>query len=136
MTRAGSLVLDAQPVIALLRDEPAAGSVQARIESAASGGHVLISAVNWSEVLAYARRTVGPHDTARFVAQLDVVPVRVVDVGAVLADRAAAIRVEHRLALGDSFAAALALLTGLPLLTADVDFGRLASDGLEVELPG
>ena len=27
-------------------------------------------------------------------------------------------------------------LTGLPLLTADADFGRLASDGLEVEFPG
>lgn len=136
MSATGSLVLDAQPLIAMLAKEPGSRQVRMRIESAASTGEVLISAVNWSEVLAHAMRTLGAEETARFVGQFDLVPVRVVDVGPVLAGRAAAIRVAHRLSLGDSLAAALALATGLPLLTADADFQRLAAEGLALELVG
>lgn len=136
MSTGGALVLDAQPVVALMRDEPSAEAVQLRIEAAAASGEVLICAVNWSEVLAFGMRSLGAEETARFVGQLDLVPVRVVEAGAVLAGRAAAIRVAHRLSLGDSFAAALALATGLPLLTADADFGKLTADGLEVDMIG
>jgi len=132
----GSLVLDAQPLVAMLAKEPTRRQVRLRIEAAAASGEVLISAVNWSEVLAFGIRSLGAEQTARFVGQFDLVPVRVVDVGRAVAGRAAAIRVAHRLSLGDSFAAALAMTTGLPLLTADADFARLAADGLRLEFVG
>ncbi len=130
------LVVDAQPIVALVRGEPGATQVAARLIDALSRGSVVMSAVNWCEVMYLTRRHAGPQAAAEVAARLERLPVSVVDADVSLAGFAAAIKSDHRMGLGDSFAAALAMVTGLPLLTADADFLPLAEHGLKLDWLG
>ena len=132
----GTLVADAQPIIAVLGGEPQATAAEDRLRRGAADGDVLISAVNLCEVLYMARRRSEVFTTARAWALLHRVPVAVVGVGPELAAHAAEMKVRYRLGLGDSFAAALAVMTGSPLLTGDADFLPLAEHGLTIEWVG
>lgn len=131
-----ALVVDAQPLVALLAGEPSMPLVRARLREWAADGDILISAVNWAEVLYIARRRAGAFASARADAMLRRVPISVVDVGAGLASHAAELKTRHTLGLGDSFAAALAIATNSPLLTGDADFLPLAEHGLAIEWVG
>ena len=95
-----------------------------------------MSAVNWCEVMYLIRRYAGPRAAAGVAARLERMPIAVVDVDVSLAGFAAALKSDHRLGLGDSFAAALAMMTKLPLLTADADFLPLAQHGLKLDWLG
>lgn len=128
------VVLDAYALVGLLHDEPCAERVQRALERALSTGHPLpISSVNWCEVV-YAIRRRRPHEeTSAAISVLDALPIAVVDADRDLAARAAVLKAEHGLGLGDSFAAALALRLNMPLMTGDPDFGPLRDAGLELE---
>jgi uncharacterized protein with PIN domain len=132
----GTLVTDAQPLVALLANERTAPLVHRRLQEWVADGDVLISAVNWCEVVYAALRRTDVFTTTRAEALLGAVPVRAVNVGPELATYAAEIKVAHRLGLGDCFAAALALMTDSPLLTGDADFLPLAEHGLSIEWVG
>jgi PIN domain nuclease of toxin-antitoxin system len=130
---ANAVVLDAQPLVALVAAEPIAPKVIERLRAHLLNGDALICAVNWCEVLYLAKRCAGIDAAARMAGLLQLVPVRVVDVDASMAGRAALIKADHGLGLGDSFAAALSLTTGFPLLTRDADFLPLSRDGLVID---
>ncbi|MDZ4655042.1 MAG: PIN domain-containing protein [Coriobacteriia bacterium] len=132
----GSVVLDAQPLVALVLDEPSAGYVADRLRGFVGEEHALISAVNWCEVIYATRRVAGEHMAARVAALMERAGISVVDVDRTLAGFAASVKAEHRLGLGDSFAAGLALATGLPLLTGDSDFLPLEEHGLQLDFIG
>ncbi|MDP2233397.1 MAG: PIN domain-containing protein [Actinomycetota bacterium] len=94
--------------------------------------NAVISAVNWCEVLYFARRAGAAYEAASPMGMLESLPLRVVSVDADIAGYAAAIKSEFRLGLGDCFAAALATALRAPLLTGDSDFIPLQEHGLEV----
>lgn len=110
--------------------------VRERLRRWTIDGDVVVSAVNWCEVVYVTRLKGDPFSTARAEALLSRVPISVVGVGPELATYAAEMRVMHRLGLGDSFAAALAIMTGSPLLTGDADFLPLTEHGLTIEWVG
>lgn len=127
-----TVVIDAQPLVAYLMDEPLADAVDTRLRALAESD-LAISSVNWCEVLYIVRRNIGPQAAARAVRLLNAFGIRVVDVDAELATYAAEVKAVHGLGLGDSFAAALALATHSPLMTADTDFLPLAEHGLQLD---
>ena len=132
----GTLVTDAQPLLAVLLDEPSAAEVRRLLRKHFARGGVVISAVNWCEVIYTSRNRSDAFTTARVQSLLQRVPVSVVAVGPELAAHAAEMKVTHRLGLGDCFAAALAIMTDSPLLTGDADFLPLAEHGLKIEWVG
>ena len=131
-----AVVLDAQPLVAYLLDEPLADAVDARLRAAQRAGRCLVGTVNWCEVLYIVRRTRGPRAAARAGKLLEAASITLVDADAELATFAAEIKSRYGLALGDSFAAALAIATGSPLMTADTDFLPLAEHGLKLDWLG
>jgi len=130
------LVVDAQPIVALVRGESVAARANARLFDALGRGSVVMSAVNWCEVMYLIRRHAGSRAAAGVAARLERMPIAVVDVDVSLAGFAAAVKSDHQLGMGDSFAAALAMMTELPLLTADADFLPLAEHGLKLDWLG
>lgn len=136
MSESGSrVVLDAQPVIAFLRGEPAADTVQRVLHTARCSGEPLpLCAVNFCEVVYTMHRAQGPVAAAGVASVIYDLPIRVVPVDSGLALRAAALKAENSLGLGDAFAAALALESRLPLMTGDADFR--AVPGLDLAWTG
>ena len=132
----GALVVDAQPLIAILLREGSAAEATSRLREQRMRGDILLCAVTLAEVLYVVRRRLGPHAASRVAALLDDVPIAVVDVNRPLATHAADLKARHNLGLGDAFAAALALATGSPLLTGDADFRALEEHGLTLEWVG
>lgn len=132
----GTLVADAQPLVAILLAEHDARWVEERLRRQRGDGEVLLTAVNLSEVLYTVRTRLGPHGASRAAALLRRVPISIVDVGSGLATHAAEVKARHHLGLGDCFAAALAIMTDSPLLTGDADFLPLAEHGLKIEWVG
>ncbi len=128
-----ALVLDASAVLAHLLAEPGGHLAErALLDARAASSEHLITSVNWAEVLYRAVRTVRYPDVAEVVAALDALPVRVVDADRDLSIAAAGFKHTHRLGLADAYAAALAVLVGATLMTADADFDVLIPQGLKV----
>ncbi len=128
-----SFVLDSSAVLALLLNEPGADDVDGLLNDAiAAGSHHLMTSVNWAEVLYIAHRNVSFKNMAAIVAAVDELPIRMVDADRELSIAAAGIKSSRRLGLADAYAAALAVLLGLPLATTDANFEALAEDGLQI----
>lgn len=118
-------VLDASALLAWLEQERGAEVV----EEVLASGSVLMSAVNWAEVLAkLVDRGVSAEDRRRVRASLDI-EIRGFDEDAafVCASLRQATR-ERGLSTGDRACLALALVEGVPALTADRTWSSLASD--------
>jgi PIN domain nuclease of toxin-antitoxin system len=127
------LVLDASAVLAYLLNEQGALEVETAFDEArASGALLLIASVNWAEVLYNAARTMRYPDVASVVAFLDSLPLRLANADRRLSVTAAGFKNDRRLGLADAYAAALATLIGVPLMTADPDFDALEAEGLRL----
>jgi predicted nucleic acid-binding protein len=118
-----STVLDSSAVLALLFDEPAAEKVENILaEAAEENREVLISAVNWAEVL-YRIRQIHGDAGVEAARQFELEsPLRVAEVDRSLAELAAQLKESHSLSLSDAICAALAKQEGAVLVTADRDF--------------
>ncbi|MDE0100744.1 MAG: type II toxin-antitoxin system VapC family toxin [Bryobacterales bacterium] len=126
----GRIVLDASALLAALFGELGADFVEARIERA------IVSAVNLSEVGAkLCDRGLDKGDLEVLLASLDL-PVRVFDEAQAML--AAALRCQTKragLSLGDRACLALAISEGIPAVTTDRTWARLApAIGVEVVL--
>jgi ribonuclease VapC len=122
------IVLDTSALLALLRDERGASVVEADIENA------LISAVNFGEAAARQYKT--EVTRAEFEAVVAPFNLEIVAVDAELALDTADIREIDRkagLSQADCICLALAKQKGLPALTADQDWAKVA-DVLGVEV--
>lgn len=132
-----ALVIDAQPLVALIAGEPAASRIHDRMrECRDSHGQLVMSAVNWAELLYICRRRLGEAATLEVVRLARLLPLAIVSADADLATYAAELKAHHALSLGDAFAAGLALATASPLLTGDTDFLPLTVHGLVIEWVG
>ena len=120
-------VLDANAVIALLEDRPAAAQRVRRILEDASRNQmsVFLSAVNWGEVFYIAWRLHGEVHALEAEGKLRQLPIDVVAVDRDRATRAATIKQKHTLGYADAFAAELAMERSAWLVTADPEFSKL-----------
>lgn len=115
------VVLDASALIALLRDEPGAAKVAARLAEAR------MSSVNYAEVVSHFIRAGMPAEQVdAMLAPLPVVIVEADQALATIAGRLRATTAEAGLSLGDRFCLALARRDGLLALTADRQWRTIA----------
>ncbi|MFZ0301156.1 MAG: PIN domain-containing protein [Terracidiphilus sp.] len=117
-------VLDASALIRFLDNEPGARRVEEIITACASAeAEVCISAVQWGEVSGNLRKRFGASTEATVMAELLPSKATIVAVTADRAVRAAALKVDRKLAYADGFAMDLALdSTDRILVTADYGF--------------
>lgn len=122
-------VFDASAVLALLFNEAGADKVEVMLHKGAEADKpILISAVNWAEVLYRMQRkrgTDGVDAAKRFERTM---PLEVAPVNRELAEVAAVFKATHGLALADAFAAALCKANRAELVTCDPDFEVVKQD--------
>lgn len=130
-------VLDASALLAMFFGEPAVEEVRALFHRATAAGQpLLITAVNWAEVLNRVLRRQGPAGLAAVRRLATSGPLEIVAVDAELAEIAAGYKAADRLALADAFAAALARQRHANLVTADKEFKAVEKEISVVWLQG
>jgi PIN domain nuclease of toxin-antitoxin system len=122
-------VFDSYAVLALFFEEPGADQVEETLhEAAVADRPVLITAINWAEVLYRMQRKRGNEGVAtakRFEATM---PLDVVPADRALAETAAEYKAAHKMSLADAFAAALAKQKKAELMTGDPEFKPLEDE--------
>lgn len=128
-------VLDSHAVLTLLRDEPHAATV----ERAINDGEAWMTLVNLGEVAYIVERRQGRAYADEIWSNLltpdhgDHVPIRILDLDAALARRAASIKSHGGISYADAFAAAAAERLGCPVLTGDPEFTVAEQLGIAVD---
>lgn len=126
-------VVDASALLRFLDREPGYIRIAELLKEASRGDiELLISAVNWGEVVSVLYKAHGLALTRTTLSRLRTLPIDIVPVDAEDAESAAIFRQDHKLPYADAFAGALALLSGSSLVTADFDF-RSAERAIQVE---
>ena len=122
-------VLDASALLAMFFGQPGMEQVRDLFHKAADADKpMLISAVNWAEVLYRMQRKHGKEglETARRFEHT--MPLDVAPIDRELAESAAQLKTAHDLGLADAFAAALAKSKKAELVTADTEFKPLEKE--------
>jgi uncharacterized protein len=115
-----SLVLDSFALLAYLRDERGAESMQTLLEKASRKDvPLLMTEVNYAEVKYIVLRKDGKEAWNEVETCLGSLPVEFVPTTRALADTAAIFKANHRISLADAFAAALAKENKTDLVTGD-----------------
>jgi predicted nucleic acid-binding protein len=116
-------VFDSYALLALFFREPGAEQVTGLLhEAAVADRPILITTVNWAEVLYRVARKqgdAGVADAKRFERTM---PLDVVPADMPLAELAAEYKAAHKMSLADAFAAALAKQKKAELVTGDPEF--------------
>jgi predicted nucleic acid-binding protein len=124
---ARAYVLDAQPVVVFFHEEAGADVVRALLTAAREGRTQLrMTVVNAGEVLLVQERSGGPAASHAALDLLQALPIELVPVDLELAARAAYLKGRGGISYADCFSGALAMRDGVPLLTADLEFERIA----------
>jgi predicted nucleic acid-binding protein len=122
-------VLDASALLAMFFGQPGMEQMRDLFHKASDADKpMLISAVNWAEVLYKLERkqgNVGLQTAQHFERTM---PLDVVPLDRELAEVAAHLKNEHNLGLADAFAAALAKSKKAELVTADTEFKALEKE--------
>jgi uncharacterized protein len=127
-------VLDASAVLRLTDNQAGMARVRELLDDAADErATVLLSAVNWGEVVAVIYRRSGPTRGEEIIDQMVALPVQIVDVTQQDARRAGILKSEFKIPYADAFAASLALERSAILVTADYDFKTLAKGMIQIE---
>lgn len=116
-------VLDASALLAMFFGEPGVDTMRDFFQRAAEADRpLLVSAVNWAEVLYKLARRHG-QEGLEVARRFDrTMPLHVVPVDLELAELAADFKATRKLALADAFAAALARHKKAELVTCDREF--------------
>ena len=125
------VVLDSWALLAYLEDEPAADAVDRLLTDAtASGDELLMTIVNWGEIYYAIMRAASQQDAERITGELDLLPLRIVGVpeDRQLARQAAVFKATRKMSYADCFAAALAKMNGLELVTGDPEFKEVEKE--------
>lgn len=118
-------VIDSWALVAWVRDEAVASSVEAYLVQAAAGNSVLfMSMVNVAETFYILAKRNSMAMAEQFLRRMASLPIRVVtpDEDAIMA--AARIKAAHAVAFGDAFAMALAKSEGASVITGDEEIQR------------
>jgi predicted nucleic acid-binding protein len=122
-------VLDASALLAMFFGEPGMELVRDLFQRAAEADRpLLVSAVNWAEVLYRLARRQGQAgvEVARHFERT--MPLHVAPIDLELAELSADLKATRKLALADAFAAALAKHKKAELITGDLEFKALEKE--------
>ncbi len=124
-----NLVLDSYALMVYFEDETGADKVERLLEQSEQGKvRLLMSIVNWGEVYYSLCRSKGlekAEDSLLIIEQLPIKLIEVVDKAFMY--RVAQLKAHHTIALGDCFAAALAIERHCPVITGDKEFEKLGN---------
>lgn len=124
-----SAVLDAHAVFVYLEKEPGYNVVRDAFAKASdSGKSLLMTTVNWGEVYYGTLRELGAATAEKVVQLLASFPIELVDVDCAIAKQAGRYKSGGKMSYADCFAAALAKLRRLPLITGDKEFKTVETD--------
>ena len=118
-------VLDANTLLDLLVNGPGAERVERLVRDARPATPLLVSAVNWGEVLYISWQRHGEESARQTLADLLQLPIRIVPVDVPQVLKAGELKAVHKIPYVDSLAAALAILSQATLVTSDRDFEKL-----------
>jgi len=124
-------VLDSWALIAFFEDEPAAEAVEKLLAQAAAEKHkLLLSVVNWGEIYYNTMREVSQEAAEQQARDLAALPIDIVGVGddLQLVREAAKLKATKKMAYADCFAAALAKLRNVELVTGDPEFKEVEKE--------
>ena len=122
-------VLDSYALLAYLRDEPGADTVQTLLEKASRrNAPVHMTEVNYAEVKYMTLRKDGPQAWADVSSALESLPIEFHPATRELADLAADFKSRHKISLAHGFAAALAKTRKAQLVTGDPEFKQLQKE--------
>jgi predicted nucleic acid-binding protein len=124
-----SPVLDSFALLAYLRDENGAESIQTLLEKAnREDSPLLMTHVSYAEVKYIVLRKDGKEAWSEVESTLGSLPVEFAPTTQALADAAANFKAHHRISLADAFAAALAQEKKAELITGDPEFKALEKE--------
>jgi len=118
-------VLDANALLDLLVNGPGAERVERLVRDARPATPLLVSAVNWGEVLYISWQRHGEESARQTLADLLQLSIRIVPVDVPQALKAGELKAVHKIPYVDCLAAALAALNQATLVTSDRDFEKL-----------
>jgi predicted nucleic acid-binding protein len=122
-------VYDSWALMAFLENEPSADMVEQLIaEAQESNSKLLITTVNLGEIWYSTARVKSEVIADEKITEIRNLGFESVDADWELARRAAAFKAKYRLAYADCFAAALAKVRKLPLVTGDPEFKQLKKE--------
>lgn len=122
-------VLDTYAVIAYLEKEPGYEKVRDALARATETGHdLLMTSVNWGEVFYTTFRERGEAEAEQVLQLLESFPIEVVAVDQPIAKQAGVYKACGKISYADCFAAALAKLRHVELLTGDQEFKQVEND--------
>jgi predicted nucleic acid-binding protein len=125
--RSRQYVLDANALVGLFEDrEVTAARVERLVEQAMTEERpLLMSAVNWGEVVYVAWRLHGEAAAHEVEARMREMPIAAIAADRDRATRAAGLKQRHSLSYADAFAAELAIERDAWLVTADPEFSKM-----------
>jgi len=125
--RARQYVLDANALVGLFEDrEITAARVERLVEQAMKEERpLLMSAVNWGEVVYVAWRLHGEAAAREVEARMCELPIAAIAADRDRASRAAFLKQKHNLSYADAFAAELTIERDAWLVTADPEFSKM-----------
>ena len=131
-------VLDSWALMAFLQDEPAAGEVEKLLLEAADDKHkLLLCVVNWGEIYYSIARAEGEAVAEQKAADLATLAIELVPVSddLQLVREAAKLKASKKMAYPDCFAAALAKLRNVEVVTGDPEFKEVEGEMKVAWLP-
>jgi len=127
--RAAVRVLDSYSLIAYLEGEDGADQMIELFQVARdSGREFLLSTVNWGEVYYITLREAGPQKAEEVAHLISTLPIQIVPVDQELAKQAALFKSNKKMSYADCFAAALAKLRKVELVTGDENFKQVEGE--------
>lgn len=121
-------VLDASALVRYLSNGAGAEKVHALIQKAANReARLLISVINWGEVLYSLARIAGLEQARMDLRAMDSF-IETVETDESSAETASVVRLQFKLGYADCFAAVLAMRMQATLVTSDPDFSRLGKE--------
>ena len=131
-------VLDASAILRFTDKEAGFDRVRDLLIKAAKGDvDLLLSAVNWGEIVGALYKRVGglsvKTNISSLAANLAALPITVVAADKDLAEGAAIFKYDFKVPFVDAFAGSLALHENATLVTADYDFKSVPSGTIKIE---
>lgn len=125
--------IDSYALLAYLEGEPGGDRVKELLEAATEGKcRLYMSIINLGEVMYIVERERGLPKAQETLAQIDELPIEIVDADRNLTLAAAHLKTQWSIAYADCFAAALSQLKNATLVTGDPEF-RKVSSALQLE---
>lgn len=121
-------VLDASALVSYFEGSEGHSKVTDLLKEAHnSAADVVMSVVNWGEVLYSLGKGCGEEELEATRAAVSRLPIRMFDVDLAQAESAAKLKLRYKLPYADAMAAALALEIQAAVVTKDTDFQRVQS---------